>query len=58
MDTKLPIYWMKLNIDRYDETSDPDEHIDVYVTQMDLYTSDDIIFCWVFSLLVKGTTLN
>jgi len=45
MDTKLPIYWMKLNIDRYDETSDPDEHIDVYVTQMDLYTSDDIIFC-------------
>ncbi|XP_020224130.1 uncharacterized protein LOC109806160 [Cajanus cajan] len=33
METPLPFGWKPLNIDRYDDTADPDEHIDLYVTQ-------------------------
>ncbi|XP_020230856.1 uncharacterized protein LOC109811504 [Cajanus cajan] len=33
METPLPFGWKPLNIDRYDDTTDPDEHVDLYVTQ-------------------------
>jgi len=41
-----------LSINRYERTSDPDEHVGVYVTQMSLYTSDDAILCCVYTELV------
>ncbi|XP_020202085.1 uncharacterized protein LOC109787897 [Cajanus cajan] len=44
METPLPFGWKPLNIDRYDGTADPDEHIDLYVTQ-------------VFPTLLKGVAL-
>ncbi|XP_020230239.1 uncharacterized protein LOC109811017 [Cajanus cajan] len=33
METPFPFGWKPLNIDRYDGTIDPDEHVDLYVTQ-------------------------
>ncbi|XP_029125428.1 uncharacterized protein LOC114915211 [Cajanus cajan] len=33
METPLPFRWKPLHIDRYDGTTDPDEHVDLYITQ-------------------------
>jgi len=43
---------------RYDDTTDSDEHIEVYVTQYGLYTSDDTVFCKVFFTSLKEATLS
>ncbi|XP_020209721.1 uncharacterized protein LOC109794690 [Cajanus cajan] len=32
METPLSFGWKPLNIDRYDGTTDPDEHVDLYIT--------------------------
>ncbi|RDX99650.1 hypothetical protein CR513_17279, partial [Mucuna pruriens] len=42
----------------YDGTSDPNKHIDAYVTQVNLFTNNDIILCRVFLTSLKGATLN
>ncbi|XP_020218340.1 uncharacterized protein LOC109801634 [Cajanus cajan] len=34
METPLPFGWKPLHIDRYDDMTDPDEHIDLYITQL------------------------
>ena len=44
MNVELPSNWKGLSIDRYDGTADPDEHVDIYVTQISLYTDDDAVF--------------
>jgi len=48
METEPPSYWKGSTLDRYDESIDPDDHIDIYITQIELYRSDDNIFCKVF----------
>nr|KYP34196.1 hypothetical protein KK1_044878 [Cajanus cajan] len=53
----LPFGWKPLHIDRYDGTTDPDEHIDLYVTQVNLYTNDDAVLCRVFPTSLKGAAL-
>ncbi|XP_020238557.1 uncharacterized protein LOC109817649 [Cajanus cajan] len=58
MEVPLPNTWKPLNIDRYDGTTDPDEHIDAYVTQINLYTNDDAIMCRVFPTSLKGAALS
>ncbi|XP_020216869.1 uncharacterized protein LOC109800500 [Cajanus cajan] len=58
MGTPLPLGWKSLNIDRYDGSSDPNEHIDAYVTQMNMYTNDDALMCQVFPTSLKGPTLT
>jgi len=58
MNVELPSNWKGLSIDRYDGTADPDEHVDIYVTQISLYTDDDAVFSWVFPTSPKGTTLS
>jgi len=45
-------------MDRYDGTTDPYEHIHVYLTQIGLYTSDDTIFCKVFPTSLKGASFS
>jgi len=40
LNAKLPAKWKGLDMDRYDGSTDLDEHIDVYETQMRLYTTD------------------
>nr|KYP60611.1 hypothetical protein KK1_023018 [Cajanus cajan] len=58
METPLPQGWKPLHLDRYDGTTDPDEHIDLYATQVNLYTNNDAILCRVFSTSLKGAALN
>jgi len=50
--------WKGFNRDRYDGSTDPDEHIDAYTTHMSLYTSDDAVLCRVFPTFLKGATLS
>jgi len=42
----------------YDKTTDPDEHLDVYATQVDLFILEDTILCRVFLVSLKGTMLS
>nr|KYP71545.1 Retrovirus-related Pol polyprotein from transposon opus [Cajanus cajan] len=58
METPLPFGWKPLHIDRYDDTTDPDEHIDLYTTQVNLCTNEDAILCRVFPTSLKGAALN
>nr|KYP32903.1 hypothetical protein KK1_046301 [Cajanus cajan] len=58
METPLPRGWKPLHLDRYDSTTDPDEHIDLYTTQVNLYTNNDAILCRVFPTSLKGAALN
>ncbi|KAG5043090.1 hypothetical protein JHK87_007005 [Glycine soja] len=43
---------------RYDGTTDPDEHLDAFLTQENLYTNDDAIMCRVFLMSLKRETLT
>ena len=43
--TPLPDNWKNLTIDKYDGSSDPDEHIAIYTTQISLYTWNDAVKC-------------
>ncbi|XP_020206731.1 uncharacterized protein LOC109791794 [Cajanus cajan] len=58
MEVPLPPAWKPLNIERYDNTSHPDEHIDAYITQINLYTNEDAIMCRVFPTSLKGAALS
>jgi len=55
MNAKLSPKWKGLSINWYDGTTDLDEHVDVYVTQTCLYTSDDAVLCHVFHISKKGS---
>ena len=48
IEAPLPDKWKRVNRDRYDGTTDPDEHMDAYTTHMILYTTDDAVLCRVF----------
>ena len=50
----LPDKWKGFNRDRYDGTTDPDEHMDVYTTHMSLDTANDVVMCRVFPTSLKG----
>ena len=45
MEVDLSLGWKLLNLERYDGTTDLDEHLDVFLTQINLYTNDDAILC-------------
>lgn len=45
MEAQLPPEWKTLTIDLYDGLLDPDEHVEAFVTQMNLFKNDDIIMC-------------
>ncbi|XP_020235162.1 uncharacterized protein LOC109815003 [Cajanus cajan] len=55
---RLPDNWKNLTVEKYDGTSDPEEHLDAFVTQVGLYTDDDAIMCKVFPTSLKGPALN
>ena len=46
MEANIPVGWT-LNLERYDETIDLDEHLDAFLTHANLYTNDDAILCCV-----------
>jgi len=54
----IPLGWKPLNLERYNGTTDPDEHLDAFLTQVNLYTNDDLILCHLFPTSLKGVTLT
>jgi len=58
MNTDFPANRKGSTLDMYDNTIDLDESIDVYVTQISLYTSDDAISYRVLSTSFKGLVLS
>lgn len=56
MEATLPSNWKSLTILKYDDTSNPNEHMDVYIMQVSLYTIDDDVLCWVFPTFFKRTS--
>ncbi|XP_020235170.1 uncharacterized protein LOC109815012 [Cajanus cajan] len=57
---QLPLLdnWKSLPIDKYDGTTDPDEHLDVFLTQVTLSTTDDAALCRIFPASLKGRALS
>ncbi|XP_068466297.1 uncharacterized protein [Phaseolus vulgaris] len=58
MEVSLPNNWKNLTLEKYDGSTDPDEHVTVYITQINLYTSEDAILCRVFLKMFKGAKLS
>lgn len=58
MEVDLSLGWKLLNLERYDETIDPNEHLDIFLTQANLYTNDDVILCRVFPMSLKRVALT
>lgn len=54
----FPTSWKSPTIDKYDNGGNPDEHVDAYITQVNLYRVDDALFCRVFPTSLKGVVLN
>jgi len=58
MTTRLPKGWKSPMLDRYDGTSDLDEHINAYVAQLSIYTTDTHVYCKVFPASLRGMALS
>lgn len=58
INVELPSKWRGLTIDRYDGSTDPDEHIDVYTIDIGLFTTSEAIMCRVFPNSLKGMALS
>ena len=57
METTLLSNWKNLIIDKYNSTIDSDKHLDMYISQVSLFTIDNVILCRVFSMSLKGKAL-
>ncbi|XP_027357444.1 uncharacterized protein LOC113866844 [Abrus precatorius] len=58
LEAKLPDNWRGLAIDKYDGTSDPGEHVDIFTTQVGLYTESDALWCRIFPTSLQGPALS
>ncbi|XP_020216885.1 uncharacterized protein LOC109800517 [Cajanus cajan] len=58
MQSALLDHWKSLPLDKYDGTTDPDEHVDVFLTQVTLSTTDDAALCRIFPTSLKGRALS
>lgn len=58
MKVQLSLEWKTLNKDCYNGLLDPDEHVDAFVTQMNLFTNEDALMCRVFPTTLKVATLH
>ncbi|XP_020211561.1 uncharacterized protein LOC109796286 [Cajanus cajan] len=58
MQSALLDHWKSLPLDKYDGTTDPDEHVDVFLTQVTLSTTDDVALCRIFLTSLKGRALS
>jgi len=56
--TKLPSNWNNPTLDKHDGSTDPDEHIDAYISQLTLFTTDGYIYCKVFPTSLRGATFS
>lgn len=58
MEVPPPDNWQWLTIDEYDGTTDPDEHVKVYVAHVSVYSTKDAIFCRAFPTSLKGEAFS
>ena len=58
MESDIPLGLKPLNLERYEEATNPDEHLDTFLTQTELYTNDDVILCHVFPMFLKGGAMT
>lgn len=58
MEAQPPPKWKMLTIDHYEELLDQDEHVGAFIRQMNLFTNDDTLMCWVFPTILKGPVLH
>jgi len=58
LSVELLANWKGLGMDRSDGSTNPDEHIDMYVTEMSLYKTYKSVLCRVFPTSLKGMTLS
>ena len=42
MEADIPLGWKPLNLEWYDGTINPDEHLNAFLTRANLYTNDDM----------------
>lgn len=57
MEVNLQLGWKPLNLEHYDGTTNPDEYLNTFLTQANLYTNDNAILCRVFPMSLKGSAL-
>ena len=58
MATPLQDNLRALPLDKYDGATDPDEHVNVFLTQVTLNTTDDAALCRIFPTSLKGRALS
>ncbi|XP_020222074.1 uncharacterized protein LOC109804651 [Cajanus cajan] len=58
MEATLLDQWKSLPIEKYDGSTDPDEHLNVFLTQATLSTQDDSTLCRIFPTSLKGRALS
>jgi len=56
--TPLTNKWRGLTMNLYDGSTDPDEHLNIFKTQMTLYTIDRTVWCKVFPTSLKEGSLG
>jgi len=54
----IPNQWEAFTLERYTGDIDPDEHVKIYVTHVDLYTNKDVVMCKAFLTTLNGPTLE
>ena len=58
MEVGIPLVWKPHNLERYDETTDLDEHLDAFLTQTNLNTNNNMTLYRVFPTSLKGASLT
>nr|KYP32598.1 hypothetical protein KK1_046681 [Cajanus cajan] len=58
MEATLLDHWKCLPIEKYDGSTDPDEHLNLFLTQATLSTQDDSALCRIFPMSLKGRALR
>ncbi|XP_027911682.1 uncharacterized protein LOC114170403 [Vigna unguiculata] len=58
LETPLPEKWKMPTFDKYDGTTDPDNHLRVFMHQMMFHAVSDPIWCRVFSTSLTGEALE
>ena len=53
----LPVKFRMPQIEAFDRTKDPVDHLNTYKTQMELHEYQDPVQCRAFSITLKGSTL-
>jgi len=58
MEANIPFRWKPLNLEQYDEITDPNKHLKAFLTQVNLYTNDNVILCRVFLTSLNGAAFT